>query len=83
MVARPDLRYVRPVAACTFCDIGAGLLPAAVVLDEPEVLGFLDLRPVFPGHVLLVPRVHVETLPELPAVLLPVLFGAPSGWRRR
>ena len=39
-------------------------------------MGFLDLRPVFPGHVLLVPRVHVETLPELPADLLPALFGA-------
>lgn len=46
------------------------------MLDEPEVLGFLDSRPVFPGHVLLVPRAHHETLPDLPAVLLPVLFGA-------
>ena len=63
------------MASCTFCDIAGGALPAAVVLDEPEILGFLDLRPVFPGHVLLVPRVHVETFPELPAELLPVLFG--------
>jgi len=76
MVARPDHRYVRRVASCTFCAIAAGELPAAVVLDEPDVLGFLDLRPVFPGHVLLVPRTHVETLPELSAELLPVLFGA-------
>ena len=65
-----------PGTACTFCAIAAGELPAAVVLDEPEVLGFLDLRPVFPGHVLLVPRAHVETLPELPPDQLPVLFGA-------
>ena len=63
-------------AACTFCAIAAAELPAAVVLDEPDVLGFLDLRPVFPGHVLLVPRAHVETLPELPADQLPTLFGA-------
>lgn len=61
---------------CTFCSIVAGDLPAAVVFDEPEVLGFLDTRPVFPGHVLLVPRVHYETLPDLPASLLPVVFGA-------
>jgi histidine triad (HIT) family protein len=59
-----------------FCNIAAGQLPAAVVLDEPDVVGFLDLRPVFPGHVLLVPRQHVVTLPELPADQLPVLFGA-------
>ena len=63
-------------AACTFCAIAAGDLPAAIVLDDPDVLGFLDLRPVFPGHVLLVPRNHVETLPELPPDQLPVLFGA-------
>jgi histidine triad (HIT) family protein len=65
-----------PAAACTFCSIVGGDLPAAVVLDEEDVLGFLDVRPVFPGHVLLVPRTHVETLPELPADQLPVLFGA-------
>jgi histidine triad (HIT) family protein len=64
------------MASCTFCAIAAGELPAAVVVDEPDVMGFLDLRPVFPGHVLLVPRTHVETLPELPPSQLPVLFGA-------
>ena len=55
--------------ACTFCSIVAGDLPAAVVLDEPDLLAFLDVRPVFKGHVLLVPRRHVVTLPELPAPL--------------
>jgi len=50
-----------------FCAIVAGTSPAAVVLDEPRVMGFLDLRPVFRGHVLLVPREHHETLPDLPA----------------
>jgi histidine triad (HIT) family protein len=39
------------------------------VLDEPEVMAFLDIRPVFKGHTLLVPRRHVETLPDLPAEL--------------
>jgi len=50
-----------------FCEIVAGTAPAAVVLDEPRVMAFLDLRPVFRGHVLLVPREHHETLPDLPA----------------
>lgn len=61
---------------CLFCQIVDGTVPADVVLDEPYVLGFLDTRPVFKGHVLLVPRIHVDTLPDLPAELLPVLMGA-------
>ena len=65
-----------PDRTCTFCAIVAGDLPAAVVLDEPDVLAFLDVRPVFPGHVLVVPRAHHETLPDLPTDQLPVLFGA-------
>ena len=61
---------------CTFCAIAAGTAAAALVLDEPEVVGFLDQKPVFPGHVLVVPRRHHETLPQLPGELLPALFGA-------
>jgi histidine triad (HIT) family protein len=47
-----------------------------VVLDEPFTLGFLDTRPVFKGHVLLVPKIHVDTLADLPPELLPALLGA-------
>ncbi|MDP3969312.1 MAG: HIT family protein [Nocardioides sp.] len=54
---------------CLFCRIVAGEEAAQVVLDEPDVVAFLDVRPVFRGHVLLVPREHVMTLPELPARL--------------
>jgi histidine triad (HIT) family protein len=54
---------------CRFCAIVAGTSPGALVLEEPQVVAFLDVRPVFKGHVLLVPRRHVETLPELPAEL--------------
>ncbi len=54
---------------CVFCSIIAGTTPADVVLDEPDLIAFLDQRPVFKGHVLLVPRAHVETLPDLPASL--------------
>ena len=55
--------------ACLFCQIAAGEVAAEVVLDEPDFVGFLDIRPVFKGHVLLVPRAHVVTLPDLPAGL--------------
>jgi histidine triad (HIT) family protein len=55
-----------PMAGCAFCSIVAGETPAHVVLDDDVALGFLDVRPVFPGHVLVVPRVHVDTLADLP-----------------
>jgi histidine triad (HIT) family protein len=54
---------------CVFCRIVAQELPAEVVLDSEDFVGFLDTRPVFKGHVLLVPREHVDTLPDLPAGL--------------
>ena len=54
---------------CVFCRIVARELPAEVVLDSEDFVGFLDTRPVFKGHVLLVPREHVDTLPDLPAGL--------------
>lgn len=62
--------------ACIFCAIIAGQTPADGVLDEAEVVAFLDARPVFPGHVLIVPRTHHETLADLPASLLGPLFEA-------
>jgi histidine triad (HIT) family protein len=54
---------------CVFCSIINGEIEAEVVLDEPETVAFLDARPVFKGHALLVPREHVVTLPDLPAAL--------------
>jgi histidine triad (HIT) family protein len=61
-------------ATCVFCRICDGDLPGEVVLDEPDVVAFLDARPVFPGHVLVVPRQHYDTLPDLPVALLEPLF---------
>ena len=63
-------------SSCLFCAIVAGDDGAAVVLDEPRLMAFLDVRPVFKGHVLLVPRVHVETLPDLSAELRDPLLEA-------
>jgi histidine triad (HIT) family protein len=54
---------------CVFCSIIAGEVQAEVVLDEPDTVAFLDARPVFKGHTLLVTRQHVVTLPDLPARL--------------
>jgi histidine triad (HIT) family protein len=59
-----------------FCEIVAGRAGAHVVLEDDLVMAFLDVRPIFPGHTLLVPREHVETLPELPAALVQPVFTA-------
>lgn len=61
---------------CLFCAIAAGTTPATLVLDEPDVVGFLDTRPVFKGHTLLVPRHHVPTLLDLPDDLGPAYLSA-------
>jgi histidine triad (HIT) family protein len=61
---------------CLFCAIVTGEKSAHIVLDAPAVVGFLDARPVFKGHTLLVPRDHVDTLSDLPDALMPELFGA-------
>ncbi|WP_424189199.1 HIT family protein [Actinokineospora sp. G85] len=52
---------------CSFCQVIAGQLPAHVVVEDQEVLGFLDHRPLFRGHVLLVPKEHHTILSDLPA----------------
>lgn len=51
---------------CLFCRIVSAEVPAVVVYEDRNTLAFLDHRPLFPGHTLLVPRVHYETLTDLP-----------------
>jgi histidine triad (HIT) family protein len=53
-----------------------GRIPADVVLDEPTLMAFLDYRPVFDGHTLVVPKVHYARLAETPATLLGPLLEA-------
>ncbi|HZM84131.1 MAG TPA: HIT family protein [Candidatus Limnocylindrales bacterium] len=53
---------------CLFCAIAAGDKPAFVVHSGEHVLAFLDLRPVFKGHLLVIPRSHVPTLTDLDPV---------------
>jgi histidine triad (HIT) family protein len=55
------------VSKCIFCDIVAGSLPAAMVYESEATVAFLDHRPIFPGHVLVVPRTHYALLADLPA----------------
>jgi len=61
---------------CLFCRIVAGDVAAHVVLDDPHAVAFLDHRPLFPGHTLVVPRDHLPTLPDVPAAELGPYFAA-------
>jgi histidine triad (HIT) family protein len=62
------------VSDCVFCSIVAGSVPAFTVVDDPAGVAFLDARPVFKGHVLVVPRGHVPQLADLAAADLPGYF---------
>ena len=59
---------------CIFCSISTGDVDAHVVYDDDRFLAFLDIRPIFPGHTLLIPRDHHETLGDLPGELLEPFF---------
>jgi histidine triad (HIT) family protein len=67
---------------CLFCDIARGKAPAARVLERPGVVAFLDHRPLFPGHTLVIPREHVETLVDLSGTLTAPLFDAAAAVAR-
>jgi histidine triad (HIT) family protein len=60
--------------ACTFCRIITGELSSYTVLEDDVTLAFLDYRPLFPGHCLLVPKTHYDTLLDLPATLFTPLM---------
>ena len=63
------------MADCLFCAIVAGTVPAFKVVDRASGIGFLDIRPVFKGHVLVIPRPHVPQFADLSPDLLPDFFG--------
>ena len=60
--------------SCPFCSIAQGEVDAHVVFEDRHSLAFLDSRPLFPGHSLLIPREHHATLADLPAELVGPLF---------
>ncbi|MFD4292325.1 HIT family protein [Rhodococcus sp. NPDC058505] len=61
---------------CLFCGIADGRIDAHIVHRDADTVAFLDHRPVFAGHVLLVPRTHVPVLADLPADLISPVFTA-------
>jgi histidine triad (HIT) family protein len=61
---------------CLFCRIVSGELPATIVYEDQNSLAFLDHRPLFPGHTLLVPREHFETLGDVSPQLIEPYFQA-------
>ena len=63
-----------PDRTCVFCAIMSGGTPALVVFENADVIAFLDHRPLFPGHCLVVPRAHHETLADLPDALRDPFF---------
>ena len=58
-----------------FCGIVAGSVPAFKIADDSAGVAFLDTRPVFKGHVLIAPRSHIVTFPDLSVSDLPVYIG--------
>ena len=61
---------------CVFCDIVRAELTAEIVYEDDSCLAFLDIRPLFPGHCLVIPRAHHETLGDLPTAEIEPLFAA-------
>ncbi len=59
---------------CAFCRVVSGETPTHVVYEDARLVAFLDHRPVFPGHCLVAPRAHVETLLDLPRGEIEPLF---------
>ncbi len=63
-----------PDPDCLFCSIAAGELDATIVFEDDQTIAFLDNRPLFPGHTLLIPREHHETIEDLPPTLIEPVF---------
>src|SRR5512138_1916967 len=57
------------MAFCVFCEIVAGRIPSYKVWEDRDFIAFLDIKPIRPGHILLVPREHHDSLFDLPAPL--------------
>jgi histidine triad (HIT) family protein len=62
--------------SCVFCSIVRGETKSYTVYSGSLVVAFLDSKPLFPGHTLVVPRAHYPTLADLPLVQLKEYFGA-------
>lgn len=61
-------------SSCKFCQIASRAVASAIVFEDSLSFAFLDNRPLFPGHTLLIPKHHYETLEDLPADLIGPFF---------
>ena len=66
--------FTGPNPNCKFCKIVRSEVQSYRVFEDDVSLAFLDTRPLFPGHCLLIPKLHYETLIDLPASLVAPLF---------
>jgi len=73
-VTPPKTASPPPEKNCVFCQIATGEKEAKVVFEDGASLAFLDARPLFPGHCLLVPKAHYETIADVPKHLIGTLF---------
>src|SRR5437879_11079895 len=64
------------MAPCIFCQVASREIDSLIVYEDEHTLAFLDHRPLFPGHCLLMPKKHYETLSDLPPALIEPLFSA-------
>ena len=55
---------------CIFCKIATGAIPSLRVLDSPDSFAFLDIGPLAPGHTLLIPKQHFESILDVPEATL-------------
>jgi|ERR1700683_1294914 histidine triad (HIT) family protein len=74
LVTDPQEQNAPVDESCPFCKIAAHEIEAKIILEDQISVAFLDVRPLFPGHVLLIPKAHYSTLLDLPADLVGPFF---------
>jgi histidine triad (HIT) family protein len=62
------------MADCIFCKIIAKEIPSYLVWEDDRFMAFLDLRPVSPGHLLIIPKEHIENVFDMPSGLYEAIF---------
>jgi histidine triad (HIT) family protein len=70
------------MAACVFCAIVSGSAPATFIHEDELVVAFMDIRPVQPGHLLVVPRVHAQLIPELDDLIVARMWSVATDLNR-
>jgi histidine triad (HIT) family protein len=61
---------------CLFCDIASKKIPAHIVYEDEKIMGFLDIKPLAPGHTVIIPKTHAESILDLNDELITPVFGA-------